>query len=293
MSKINLFVFVESNENDPYFYGELCSHVLSGTGISHKILVSREIPTSSVGKTALLDLCDYLRNNSLLMNELKGKKTGILFFLDKDVDDLTNEQISSEHVVYTYYYDIEGHIVEHGDLIRGCAVAASMDLQEVARCIGDPGQWLRDAAKNWIDWVKFCVFVKISKLENCPLNYERRSQFHDPITEVLNHFDYDRSLDILKAKSGLSDSEFATKFYQISKIVEDLYQEGKHGKVFKGKWYKYFLDDQIRRLAKTNGGNVDGFAKHIFRYIAGTLDFTAAWTKHFTQPMKRVVDRLV
>jgi hypothetical protein len=39
------------------------------------------------------------------IDNFKGKNTGVLFFLDKNVDDLLRKQRRSEHVVYTQYIE--------------------------------------------------------------------------------------------------------------------------------------------------------------------------------------------
>jgi hypothetical protein len=291
MSDTHLFVFVEGDNNDPYFYGQLCSKVLSETGVSYKIYTSKSIPGSSTGKTALIGLFEYLKENSLLLNELHGKKTGILFFLDKDLDDILNKQIDSEHVTYTYYYEVENHIIEHGDLKEGCAAAASMDPQEIDRCIGNQAEWLRQAAQKWKEWVKFCVFSRLSKSERS-LNYSRPSQFNVPRTGDVDMIQYEEKLSLLRSESKLSADEFLVEFNRISRIVEDLYQEGKHGNIFKGKWYSYFLADQIRQVAETTPGYVDGIEQQIIRHVANTLDFNAAWTDYFKRAPRRMVDKL-
>jgi len=294
MSKRELFVFVEGNENDAYFYGNLCSSVTSSTGVSFQICSSKQIPDSSggTGKTGLISLFHYLRQASSLLSDLNGKKTAFLFFLDKDVDDLLDALLASDHVIYTHYYDVENHIVQHGDLKRGCAAAASMDPQEIDICFGNPAAWLRDAAEKWKEWVIFCVFVKASNLENCPLNYSRPSQINNPVTGALNQAAYAEKLASLEADSGLSRTDFRGQFERISTLVDNLYQTGEYGKVFKGKWYKYFLAAEIRGVAGTACGDLRGIERQVLKHIAATLDFSAEWTDHFKRPVRIVVDKL-
>lgn len=276
MSDYDIFVFVEGKDIDPFFYSRLCSTALSEDNVSFKVRNSENIPECSAGKKGLLDLFNFLNNTSRLFSEHKGKKTGIIFFLDKDIDDLINMRIDSEHVVYTYYYDVENHIVEHGDLIYGCAVAASMNPQDVSEHIGDSKEWLRNTAYKWIEWVKFCVFSKMSNLDSCPYNYGRPSPFNNQSTGDINQIEYQKCLAKIKSDSGLSDSEFLIEFNRVSKIVENFYQQGEHGRVFKGKWYKYFLKENIKQLAETTSVSIDGFERHIFKHISGSLDFNAS-----------------
>jgi hypothetical protein len=167
-----------------------------------------------------------------------------------------------------------------------------MDPKEIACRIGDQVGWIRNAAQTWKDWVKICVFAKLKILENCPQNYMRPSQIHAQLTGVVDKGSYDECVATLKSASGLTEEEFLVEYDRVSRLVDILYEKGEHGKVFKGKWYKHFLDEQIRQLVKTTSGTVDGLERHILRYIAGTLDFRAHWTKYFSQLLQRVIDKL-
>lgn len=103
MSRTKLFVFVEGKRNDPFFYGNICGKIFSNSNISYKIYTSKDIPGQSVEKLALCNFFKYLEQRSELLNEFKGMKTAAIFFLDKDIDDLLDTQIISDHVVYSYY----------------------------------------------------------------------------------------------------------------------------------------------------------------------------------------------
>jgi hypothetical protein len=291
MSRIQLFVFVEGDD-DPFFYANLCQTALLGTGISYKIYKSKGIRSTYSGKEALIDLFNHLNNTQSLLNVVNEKKTCALFFLDKDVDDLCDRQIISEHIVYTYYYEVENHIVEHGNLNKGCSAAASIDPQEIDCHIEDQAAWLREAAARWKDWVKLCVFSSIKEIRSF-INYgHRRSQINAPLTEEIDTKKYEEVLSLLRDKSGLCETEFMNEFEQISNIVEDIYEKGEPGKIFKGKWYAHFLATLIRQVAAIEHGDVDAIEKHIVKSIASTLDFDAPWADYFKQPLRKIIDKL-
>jgi hypothetical protein len=115
MSRTQIFAFVEG-QTDPYFYDKICEAVCQPSTVSYEIRRAQELPGGTGGKVALLALYDYLRRMSSLLDNFKGKTTGVLIFLDKDVDDLLRIQRRSEHIVYTKYYDLENHLFIHGNL---------------------------------------------------------------------------------------------------------------------------------------------------------------------------------
>ncbi len=287
-----LIVFVEG-DNDPYFYGSLCAAKLPEFTISYEINNTKHIPDCPGGKKGLLELFKYLNDKSWLLKNLSGKKTAFLFFLDKDIDDLLDTQLSSEHVIYTLYYDVENHIVQHGNLVEGCARAASMDPQEIQPLLADQTRWLRDAADKWKDWVVCCAFAQTCMQGQCVVNYSAPSQINTPRTGNLDEAKHAQNIALLETLSGLQSEDFHAEFHRISQIIDDFYERGEHGKVFKGKWYMFFLSDQLKHLAKTTPANITGIEQQIFRHIASTLDFRADWTEHFARPLIRLASKLL
>ncbi len=288
MSSIEIFAFVESPKHDPYFYGKLCEISLSSTGLYYKIMTAYDIPNSCEGKTSLLDLFRYLSDRNSLIDNFKGKKTGIIFFLDKDIDDITNKKIESNHVIYTYFYCIENHLIENGDLKEGCAMATAMDPQVVSRSIGNQVAWLHDTAQKWKEWVKICVFAKTILSEKCPYNYDRPSQINNPLTGSVDRSKYDLAIAALKNASGFPEDLFSIEYEKVSNLVDSFYQKGEQGKLFKGNWHEYFLDDHLKRLSEETSGRKPGLGQTIFHCMAGTLDFKAAWARHFIKPIEKI-----
>jgi hypothetical protein len=240
----------------------------------------------------LKTLFHYLNENDSLFSIINGKKTGVVFFLDKDVDDLCGGQITSEHIVYTYYYEVENHIVEHGNLNKGCCAAASMDSQDTDCQIVDQAAWLRDAALRWKEWVTLCLFSRMAQIRNASNNYSRESQINIPPTEEIDTDKYNEILSSLKRESGLSATDFENEFARISAIVEGYYQNGEHGRIFKGKWYAHFMAAHVRQVTRNAPGNVRGIEDHIIGHIANTLDFNASWADYFKRPLRIIIDKL-
>lgn len=100
MSRIDIFVFVEG-WGDRYFYDKLCRLVSGKFSATFQVRTSQEIGVNTSGKSALLDFFAYLRSKKLLFHEFKGKKLAVVFFADKDIDDIQRIQKRSYHFIYT------------------------------------------------------------------------------------------------------------------------------------------------------------------------------------------------
>src|SRR5262249_11363245 len=131
MSSHALFVFVEGKSSDPYFYGKICHSAMSQSGKTYCICRAAELPGSTGGKQAVLGFFQYLRNRGSLLDDFKGKKTAMLFFVDKDIADFLHRRLRSEYLCYTAYYNVENYIFRHGDLAEGGALASSMEHRQL------------------------------------------------------------------------------------------------------------------------------------------------------------------
>src|SRR5438445_2421225 len=141
ISRTQLFVFIEGQDNDPYFYSKICESVCVPAGVSYEHRVARELPGGAGGKGALLIFFQYLRRKRLLLSDFKGKRTAAVFFLDKDIDDVLRTRVRSPHVVYTEYYDVENHLFAAADLAEAAAAAASFDKLAIAAALRNEAEW--------------------------------------------------------------------------------------------------------------------------------------------------------
>lgn len=244
---------------------------------------AKEIPGSTGGKPALIAFFLYFGQNSALLDNFKGKKTGILFFLDKDVDDLLRKQRRSEHVVYTQYYDVENHIFVEGDLGKAAAAAASMDYQQIIAGIGDYKQWRYQVAEKWKQWVKLCLFARKKNI-GCECTYSNPSKVNNPLYNLLDSTIYAQYLNLLETRSGLSSIQFKNAFKRVSKQVDDFYIAGEQDRIFKGKWYAGFLEAKITNIAGNTPFNSKTLSNRLITAITMTLDFDAPWAEHFKEP---------
>ncbi len=273
LSDYQLFVFVEG-ETDRFFYSEICEMVCNNGKQKHHIYYAKDAPfcrdemegKEPSGKSGVISLFTCFQKNSLLTIESidsKGNKKVAVFFLDKDVDDLRDKQIVSEHLIYTKYYDVENHIFMDGDVIKGAASAVNMTSQEVREKILNQHDWMFKVATQWKVYVKLCFFAvkREQTIEDC--QYGR-----DVLPQTFN---------------STCESKFLSDeiYLECSTLVDSLYDQHKHNSVFKGKWYARLLDCELKNAA--------GKHEKILSCIQTTLDFNAAWAEHFKQPLRNLL----
>lgn len=291
ISRYDVFVFVEGKVTDPYFYGNICDSVCQPTNISYEICRSQELSNGNGGKQILLSFFEYLRQKSALVHSFKGKSTGVIFFLDKDVDDFLRTQRRSEHVVYTLHYDVENHIFVEGELVEATAASASMNRQEVLACIGDYDHWRREVAERWKQWVTLCLFVAKKKI-NSECNYRVTSRINNPLHGPVDQTAYLNCLHKIEGKLGLTTKQFKRAFQRISRLIDSIYAEEEYDRVFKGKWYPILLAATIRDRAGSRPIDSVGLETRLRSNAASTLDFGEPWAEYFKEPLRNLIHQL-
>jgi hypothetical protein len=290
MSRNTVFAFVEG-PTDPYFYAKVCEAVCAPAGIEFEVCTAEELPSGAGGKQALLVFFGFLRKRSLLHNDFKGKRTISVFFADKDIDDLARRLKRSDHLVYTAHYQIENHLVAHGDFIEAVAAAAAANPNWIHTNFGDPVAWRSTAAYKWIDWVKLCLFANLRGLGG-DCNYGSLSQINRPLHGSVDQHEYTTRLAQLEVRSGLSSRQFKRAFQRLSSKVDRLYASGDHDLVFKGKWYWTMIEAELRHLAGTKRIHLNRVQDRLPSAFGITLDFDQPWAERFKRPLRQLISRL-
>jgi hypothetical protein len=125
--------------------------------VSYCVCPAGELPGGAGGKSALIAFYRYARAKAKLFSVLGRKPTTLVFFLDKDVDDLRGTRCRSPHVVYTAYYDVQNHLFRHGDFIRAVSSAVFMDQGELERHPDFGSRWCQRVAHRWREWIVLCL----------------------------------------------------------------------------------------------------------------------------------------
>jgi hypothetical protein len=289
MSQRGTFVFVEG-WRDRYFYGRVCESVRLKRPMEYELRLACEICANDGGKTVLLDFFRYLEQAGSLVDNFKGKRTVSIFFVDKDVDDLLGARAISQHVVYTRFYNVENHLVVHGDLVRALAAAATLDERSV-RCAFRSGNtaWRRDAAGRWKDWTKLCLFTRVRNLRH-ECNYGvRQSRINNGAYAPVDEPALAARLVQLERQSGLTHLGFKRAFGRTSRLVEGMFDGNDHDLVFNGKWYTLFLTEKATTIAAGQPFNQNGLPERILSCLQQSLNFQGRWALHFKRPLEAIL----
>lgn len=292
MSKSRLFVFVEGS-SDRYVYSKIVDYECLSANISYEVVSAEELPKAAGGKQALLQFFDYLRRSSSLIDNFSGKKTASIFFLDKDVEDLSRRLRRSQHIVYTETYEIENYLFIYGDIVEAAASTAGLDIGSMRSGIGDAAEWRSRAAEQWKEWVAICLYSQTRLRYNLGFRCYRKSK--SEINEKA-YGDIDRAkqqtfLGKLQESSGLSSVDFQCSFNRLRKKVNQIFSNENYDKIFKGKWYCCFLVEDIDRIAgrrRKQTVSYDG----IITGLAQTLDYHEEWTSYFRNPIRNILAQI-
>lgn len=288
ISKYDLMVFVEGKENDSYFYGNICDKICTQAGIARQIRTAKELPFQSGGKKSLIDFYKVLRTKKKLVSSLNNKTTKVVFFLDKDVDDILGIKCRSHHVIYTKYYDVQNHIFSDSNFINGVSSAASIDPAELRNSHMFCSNWCVTAASRWREWVKLCLFVQKHRV-NGVNNYRICSAINTPLNGTLDPVKYSDFKSNVINSLGITADDFDEKYAVIETKVDKMFRSNTHNIVFKGKWYSTLLELDLRTEFAGRNLHLEKIAQRAVSALASTLDFGASWVDHFTVPLQKVI----
>lgn len=291
MSRHKLFVFVEGIKTDPYFYGKISQSVCNHEGISYDLCCARQLSSNGGGKQVLLSFFDYLKHKSALLHSFKGKTTAIIFFLDKDIDDLLQKKRRSDHIVYTLYYDVHNHVYAETDLAEAAGASASIDPSRLQNHFNDSPTLLREMANKWREWVKLCLFSS-KKRVSCQSNYRVPSQINKRINGNVDQSTYNTHLTDIQNRLSLSTKQFNRAFGRVSSLVDDIYTNDEHHLIFKGKWYTNLIADEIRNSTASTSMDTSGLETRLAASAISKVDFERAWADHFKEPMKKLIRQI-
>jgi len=291
MSQIQLFAYVEGKESDAFFYGKLCEVVNREHGILRQLRSAKELPTAAGGKNALLEFHSILRQRAKLISTLNGKKTGILFFVDKDIDDLTRKKCRSQHVIYTNYYDVQNHITRSSKFLESVSSAASVDQYDLEVNPKFSVDWAQNAALRWKDWVKLCIFSKKHNVHNVS-GYRVMSEINVPLNGSVDAVKYDQKVAQIKLNYQGSEAEFNLNFAKVDKLVSRYYARREQDKIFKGKWYAALLEMDLRDEFRGRDVHIDKFSQRVNSALAATIDFSGEWILSFLTPIRAIAHQL-
>ena len=239
MEDAQLHIYVEGENGDRYYYAKVLSGIFASHGMKPEFHLAREIRGNGEGKSRCLQYHDFLEAHNRLISSLDGKLTVNCFILDKDIDDLLGILRSSAHIVYTYHYCVENHIVKESNLADAVAAATGMDTATLQRLIPRQEEWLQTCCELWEEWTAICIFAHSSK---CGLkNYARGSAVNVPIDQPADPQLVTQSVQQIGVRLALGDEDAYRKYEEALQVVREHRNAKEQDKVFKGKWYAALL----------------------------------------------------
>ncbi len=287
MSNNRFWILVEGSL-DRSFYSQICSNNKAVKGVAYTIALAQEVSGyNGNGKQHLLNLYRYIRQRKKLVSFLENKKTVILFILDKDVDNFEKTKAKSLHVLYTEYYSVENYLFRFGNLCSALASSAHLDIRSVTERIGfDPFIWTKKAAKNWKEWVQFCLLAKKLRINDIRNYGLKSSPIHSGPYDTYNLSKLKALYRKAKKSSSVKSSRFDNISKQVNRYVDRLYLTGKHDLIFKGNWYGKFLVEDAKKAAGSRRYLRRNLEDRILTCLLTTMDFCDSWAAPFHGRLK-------
>ncbi len=289
MSGKRVFIYVEGRDLDPEFYSRVCKEICIEKGLPYEVIVADRVAGGGGGKGILTLLFEYLRRKGALVDRTGLNSKLVMFYVDKDTDDLFRKKRRSRHIVYTSCFCVENHLFREGKLLASIATGGSVDLELVRLRIPDPIQWRRNAAVKWRNWIALCLTaqrLRVGGEASFSVNHETIDAKVNPANLVAWQAD-------LQARSGKPPRQFDRIIKWARKIVDTSISIGDHDRVFKGKWYVVFAMHELDQIALTNGPiNRNGAKDRLIGSLIATMRFDKPWAEHYKDPLRRAIDTL-
>jgi hypothetical protein len=288
MTAARVTIFVEGRDLDPDFYSRLCGPVCHEQGVSYEIIIADRIAGGGGGKGVLINFFETLRRKKVLFDRTGPVSKLVMFYVDKDVEDIFRTKRRSGHLVYTSRFCVENHIFFEGDLTASLATAGSLDQQKIQNRIPDPELWRRHAAESWREWIALCLAAHKLRLGG----ESSYSVDHASIDSRVNTINLAKCRVDLQVRSGKSVSDFNAIVTWATKLVDRCLWQGEHDRIFKGKWYPVFAMHELEQAAAGEPFNKNGAKDRLIGSLISTMRFDDSWTEHFRQPLRAAMSVL-
>ncbi len=290
LSRNRVFIYVEGRDLDPYFYGCICGPICNQHGLRYEIIVADRISGGGGGKSIIIRLFEYLRGKGALLDRTGPVSKLAMFYVDKDTDDVFRCRRKSGHIVYTTHYCAENHLFCDGDLCAGIAAAGSVDLGIVRARITDPAQWRRISAVQWRDWIVLCLAAHKLRLRG-PVSY---SANHSSTISAVNPANLIMCRADLQTRSGLPVTDFNRILRWAEALVDRSIHLGTHDRLFKGKWYVYFVLYELDQIERAHHSpiNRNGAKDRLMGSLSATVPFNDTWAERYKEPLQLAIEAL-
>lgn len=289
MSATRVFIIVEGRRTDPYFYGRLSKSVCDNVNLPYEVVRGDRFAKSG-GKQTLIGLYKYLKSANSLTVRSKASAAWCVFFLDKDVDDILKQLITSPHVVYTPAYGVENVVTGEANLINAVSAASGLDPGLIQQRLGNSLAWRRQMAEEWKDFLVLCLFSHKHGI-NGMCRYGRQAL---PLGEGLQGPGNGAQIAIRRAEleqqSRLPALQFERKYRACARLVERIFRAQRQDLIFNGKWYLGLLVREVEQAAPVDGFNPHALSNSISAALCTTLNFEADWAAYYKDRLRSLIE---
>jgi hypothetical protein len=246
MARASIVAVVEGVD-DHLFYDSLLQHYfrVRGTSRSIQIRTPREVDADADGKNALINIFKFFRARGRLASSSGNKR--LLFFADQDYDGISRRKLRSKHFIYSPGVSFENCLYECGDLGDSIDALLSRRIDKNTFLpVADFSNWKKTCANYWMDWVVYCVAAEVSGVAPRK-NRGGSSSIHQGYPPVLKQGEPAR----LRSEFALAlgSAAEAMKYWTVaSRTVQRAIASGQVDKVFCGKWFPFFLREEVAKL---------------------------------------------
>lgn len=292
MSRDALFVIVEGRVIDPVFYDRLCGASRKVVAAGYQVWLIEQVNGGSGGKPGSLKLFDYCRRRSALRVTSSPSRgvTSLVFFLDRDIDHITNGRRVSPHLIYTEHADVEAEILSHGSDAQALSVSVSLDSATTDSLLTALGDWRQYVAQSQRDWIELCAIAR-SLYAHCGgiglghMSCVNVPSPFGPVDPVKCREAYDRVV----LKSQYSASQSAKRERAVRLRIAGLYQAGRGWELVPGKVAARYLLDGFKRHFGSGPVDYTSTGASVCKTYLATIDFGAAWSSKYRQQLEALI----
>jgi hypothetical protein len=223
------------------------------------------------------------------VSTLGGKKSVVIFCLDKDIDDLARRMRRSAHVIYTETFDVENYLFAHGDLIAASAAATTMDAETIGSIFNPIESWTKRVSQQWQDWVAVCVF---EITEGCASEGNYRlcpSPIHCP-DGAIDQDKFSRRISQMEATCALPSQEFQRRWLLTVMRVRRYFEAGRGDKLFKGKWYSWIAGRELSAGLSGRDAYLSDLGVRLPIHLFQVIDFGGSWASGLRGRFEMLLD---
>ncbi|MEU4416165.1 hypothetical protein [Nocardia salmonicida] len=276
-----MHIVVEGKRYDSSYYGKISESSVTFTG-NYLVSKIQKIYTGG-GKSGILKVYDSLKRSGHLVQHTSTGRKVVAFMLDRDAELVLGGSKRHPHVFYTYGYDVESDILRNGSDTDALAIALSLSPADARVLAKKLGNWRRDAAILWKEWIVLCcIATKLSI--GCRANFSRSVVSNDDLTDIPSV----RSQ--LISMSGLSTEDFYALESSISTKVEKFYDKNQGDRLMKGKWLPRYLSTRIEACySKDDEPDLKDFEHRLVASYLASMPPSGGWDDQYLRGWEALI----